>query len=791
MLNAIKAFFRKFQTNHSHYRELSDTQVVEHLEEPEIPSPSPKKFICLLHASLEYGMPCDSESIGVGGIGTLVSSLCIAQQQYKNIIDARVIIPYYPELHKHALFIESVRIIYHFYDDRIVSSLISKTTTREGVIQYLVKPLSRPFSQLFKDILTPEMIYSDVPNHSTLLERMSYFSSAVSAFSCVGEPSFKPNIVQGHGWGLSLLGKLIKKQRLNNLSISEKRPHTIYTCHSSHDSFPSPEELKIAVFRKKQINVTQEVLENGYDHIVYVSESLLKGSILHLNYGSISKFVLQAYNADKISMILNNVLADQFNPAQCLSDEFKFDLNDISSGKMNLKIHLNNEVLRHLWKKINLNAPMLLYVGRYMPEKGIETFDSAIKIVLQNGGTFFAMGIGEPDFIKNLIYRYRNDPSIIFFTTKEEQSLYGKWVRAAADIYLVPSREEACGLVPMEAGISGAPVVSSSAGGLKNVVIPEANGARFADNEDFSEVLQNTLTSFSQLKETGNLNTALRLIQESATKTFDWHSSTAGSIAAYFDLYQCLLNETKPSKTFSLNLSEYELKEHCEYLENLQKYKLENYNLIGNSTAVNHVKFLQHAIQKFDIQIFYEFLETLNQQGHRLSDVINFRLEPSMCTTAVHAAALCAQQTGNVEMLLQLILLGGNTSWEKGFYLRGYDYLNYANCYVTVDDIIGPKMCAGVKKLSALALNDQIHEHCHVDIKWRTAKIILDYCEDTSVTSWSVKHLEYNFGISYSVNWLQQLHNNQAGNLENLSQNTEALEFMTQPPSAARPTNLF
>jgi glycogen synthase/ankyrin repeat protein len=563
---------------------MAEIQASQPIEEHKEPPKNQSIFIKLLHVSMEYGMPGIPGSIAVGGIGSVVYSLCNAQKVHEDFIDVRVIIPYYEGLHKNLLDFEEVCEIKHFYDEKFVRSMILKKMTNEGVIQYLVKPLEMVGIQLFNDIHIPELIYSDGWNGSKFIHRIAYFSSAVSEFACSGEPLFKPSIIQGHGWALSFLGKLIREKRKEKL---EEKPYTVYVAHSIHDGDGVFSSKDIPIFQKKvaeekQVRLTSEIIENGYDHIVYVSEQLLKESILNPNYETISNFVFDAYKSAKASAILNNISTERFDPSKCLPDEFKFDLNEIHSGKEKIKIHLNNGLLKERGKAINLYAPMVLYVGRYSYEKGIEIFDSAIQLILKNKGTFFSMGTGDPSLIQWLIDKYENEKSVIFFTTKEEQAIHGTLVRSAADILLTPSKIETCGLTPPEGNVSGTIAVASRVGGLVNIIVPDANGALFEFDNNFEEVLQNVFNSYLELKRTGNLNITLQLIQESAVKTFDWNSKYNGSNFSYFNLYCRLGNE-----------------------EEMKKKLIEQETVFTHALITNNEEVIQSILKTNDPRFFY------------------------------------------------------------------------------------------------------------------------------------------------------------------------------------------
>lgn len=510
-------------------------------------STNEQRAIPVLHVAMEYGQPGLPGSLAIGGIGSVVASLCLAQQAHYQTINARVILPYYgacpPEVIANA---ELVQEIQHDYDGRKVSSQILKKTNSEGVIQYFVKSLDPAGIALFQNLLIPEMIYSDGWSGTRFIERMAYFSSAVAKFACVGEPAFKPQIVQSHGWALAFLGQLIRKQRNENQSTT---PKTIYVTHSIHDGdgiYRREEIPNIGLDHPPRVSLTQIIFNQGYDYIVYVSEQLLLESLTHGN-PDISHLISKAYHAGKTSVIKNNVFASHFDPSRCLPDELKIDLNQISQGKQKLKQFLNNTIFKVQKKSIHLHKPLLLYVGRFSEEKGIEKFDSAIQVMLRNEGTFIAMGTGVPYLISAFEAKYQHEPRVIFLTQKEDQKEYGAVIRAAADIYLVPSKIETCGLVPMEGNLAGAMTLASRIGGLPDIVTPD-NGALFEYEHNFEEILQKLLDRYQKLKDQGHLDATLRTIQQNAIDTFDWNSSTVGSGKAYNELYKNLIKPAPKRK---------------------------------------------------------------------------------------------------------------------------------------------------------------------------------------------------------------------------------------------------
>jgi D-inositol-3-phosphate glycosyltransferase len=135
--------------------------------------------------------------------------------------------------------------------------------------------------------------------------------------------------------------------------------------------------------------------------------------------------------------------------------------------------------------RIDPEAKLVLYVGRFDPRKGIETLVRAIgqsqfrdsdKLQLIIGGGSrpgHSDGI-ERDRIESIV----SELGISDFTTfpgRLSQEIL-PYYYAAADVCVVPSHYEPFGLVAIEAMASGTPVVASDVGGLQFTVIPEETG---------------------------------------------------------------------------------------------------------------------------------------------------------------------------------------------------------------------------------------------------------------------------------------------------------------------------
>ncbi len=144
------------------------------------------------------------------------------------------------------------------------------------------------------------------------------------------------------------------------------------------------------------------------------------------------------------------------------------------------------------------NSPLLLFVGRIQPLKGVEVAIRALKILHSTnphlcqtrlmivGGASGAEGDIEMRRVNALIDELRVRDKVLF-VEPQPHYLLSTYYRAA-DVVLVPSRSESFGLVALEAAACGTPVVASAVGGLLTLVehgrtgflVPDRDPAVFA-----------------------------------------------------------------------------------------------------------------------------------------------------------------------------------------------------------------------------------------------------------------------------------------------------------------------
>ncbi|GBB95231.1 hypothetical protein RclHR1_00250029 [Rhizophagus clarus] len=141
----------------------------------------------------------------------------------------------------------------------------------------------------------------------------------------------------------------------------------------------------------------------------------------------------------------------------------------ITTSKFNAKLHLVRE---GLLSKEDLNRTMVLFIGNFQYDKGLEFFQAAIDLLISKDVKFIIMG-QESDFpissLKPFVNYYPNN--IVIIDDVEFRLNWGNLYRAAADILFVPSKTDSFGLMAAEGLLFGCPIVGSGSEKLKEYLI--------------------------------------------------------------------------------------------------------------------------------------------------------------------------------------------------------------------------------------------------------------------------------------------------------------------------------
>ena len=172
---------------------------------------------------------------------------------------------------------------------------------------------------------------------------------------------------------------------------------------------------------------------------------------------------------------------------------------------------------------------IVLFVGRLVYEKGVQTLINAIpKVLARVNAKFVIVGDGGmKDFLMGQVRNMRLAHKIFFTGFLDEQSL--RFLYRCADVCVVPSLYEPFGITALEAMAAKTPVIVSDTGGLAEIVEHDKTGVKICpDNSDLLaggilKVLQNR--SFA--------NTIRENAYQKVVKDYDWNRIADETIGVY------------------------------------------------------------------------------------------------------------------------------------------------------------------------------------------------------------------------------------------------------------------
>lgn len=169
---------------------------------------------------------------------------------------------------------------------------------------------------------------------------------------------------------------------------------------------------------------------------------------------------------EKVIGIVNGVDYGVWNPATDSVIAARFDAEDTTN-----KARCKGALQKELGLPLESGAPLVVSVGRLVPQKGSDLVAELIPRLLRGSDAQVVVaGDGDPELVAKLTQAAeKSHGRAVFVRAASEQVVHRMF--AAADIALVPSRFEPCGLVQLYAQRYGAPPVAHATGGLVDTVV--------------------------------------------------------------------------------------------------------------------------------------------------------------------------------------------------------------------------------------------------------------------------------------------------------------------------------
>jgi starch synthase len=260
-------------------------------------------------------------------------------------------------------------------------------------------------------------------------------------------------------------------------------------------------------------------------------------------YGYGFEGIMQARSAALVG-ILNGIDSDEWNPAADRFLPHPYSATDLT-GKRAAKRALL-ELYGLPSDEAAMTRPLIAMVSRMTEQKGLDLIAAlAPRFPLLNA-TFAIVGTGEPRYENMWRWLAFNYPERFgVFIGFDEQRAH--LVEAGADIFMMPSRYEPCGLNQMYSMRYGTVPVVRAVGGLVDTVKPHSpkngQGTGFLFSEYHPDALWETLTRALQVYR--DRPSQWRRLQANGMKrNFSWERSAS----EYMKLYRRLLRQA-PSRS--------------------------------------------------------------------------------------------------------------------------------------------------------------------------------------------------------------------------------------------------
>lgn len=175
------------------------------------------------------------------------------------------------------------------------------------------------------------------------------------------------------------------------------------------------------------------------------------------------EWILRA-RSDRLVGITNGVDYDVWNPATDKHLAAHYNADDLS-GKRLCKLDL----LRRFGLPENLERPIIANISRLTSQKGYDLIKEAAGAMLETGATFIALGSGAKEY-EDFLQALRNHAPRQVGVFVGFNDPLAHQIEAGADIFLMPSQYEPCGLNQMYSTRYGTVPVVRATGGLDDTV---------------------------------------------------------------------------------------------------------------------------------------------------------------------------------------------------------------------------------------------------------------------------------------------------------------------------------
>lgn len=378
---------------------------------------------------------------------------------------------------------------------------------------------------------------SDGRNYDDNCERFIFFSRAVMELARHMDPP--PDVLHAHDWQTALLPVFVKDAGLPFGTVLTVHNLAYQGSFMGHDFGLT--NLPGHYFGSVEFHGRMNFLKGGIvcaDAVTTVSERYAR-DIQSAEFGCGLDGVLRA-NAHKLIGILNGADYSLWNPQLDSLIPANFGPDSLGGKRI-----CRDALLQELKLQPEPRGPVFSFVSRLAEQKGIDLLVPLLDRLLADDVRLIVLGEGDPAYERDFLVASRKYPGKVVFRHGFDDRMAHR-IEAAADVTLIPSHFEPCGLTAMYSLKYGAIPVARVSGGLHQIIQdfdPTTNtGNGFVFFDDKVEALWDAIGRSKKLFADHETWTALMLRGMAAD--FSWPAAAV----RYERVYESTLHHVPATK---------------------------------------------------------------------------------------------------------------------------------------------------------------------------------------------------------------------------------------------------
>ncbi|MCL4811126.1 MAG: glycogen synthase GlgA [Vicinamibacteraceae bacterium] len=367
--------------------------------------------------------------------------------------------------------------------------------------------------------------------------RFGFLSRAALEFAA--HTGMRPDVVHAHDWQAGLVPAYLETAFAGHPAFAQAA--RVFTVHNlAYQGLCSSEWLPRLGLPWSIFNIDgleywlhASLLKSGivFSHMVTTVSPSYARQTLTPEFGFGFEGILAA-RADEYVGILNGIDAGQWDPARDPYLPLPYDASRLADKRASKHALLTRYGLPT--DEGTMSRPLVGMISRMVDQKGLDIIAANAAVLPDLGATFAILGTGESRYqdMWRALAAHAPDRIGVFVGFDEARA---HLIEAGADIFMMPSRFEPCGLNQMYSMRYGTVPVVHATGGLADTVEPwnpatrRGTGFTFTDYRPgaFLAALRDAIDAY------GHRETWRSLQQQGMAQDFSWERSAR----AYIDLY--------------------------------------------------------------------------------------------------------------------------------------------------------------------------------------------------------------------------------------------------------------